>query len=153
MTSWNYVFDIIFSPRALLVIQELGQSKPSDRQWLRNDSEMGFIFYCWYLNLHLGTLETSKSTNFSGRINNSHVVSELIYALSNLLVLFNDRIIKQIRQRELPASGDKLKLWLTTVEYAEVFFELSAKKLWGESGKWLVIVAVQIFKYVDIFTY
>lgn len=41
-----------------------------------------------------------------------------------------------------------MKLWLTVVEYSEVFFELSAQKVWGAAGKWRVIVAVQIFKYV-----
>lgn len=67
------------------------------------------------------------------------------------MVLFNDRIINQVRQIELPSSGDRLKLWLTVIEYCEVFCELSAKKLWGNRGKWLVIVAIQIFKYVTVY--
>lgn len=53
-----------------------------------------------------------------------------------------------MRQIELPSSGDRLKLWLTVIEYCEVFCELSAKKLWGNGGKWLVIVAIQVFKYI-----
>lgn len=81
-----------------------------------------------------------------GRINNSHIVSELVYSLSNLLVLFNDKIIKQLRQIECPGSGDRLKLWLCVIEYSEVFLELSANKLWGKTGRWLIIVAVQVFK-------
>ncbi|KAL3267311.1 hypothetical protein HHI36_011442 [Cryptolaemus montrouzieri] len=42
--------------------------------------------------------------------------------------------------------GKKLKLCLTVIEYAEVFLELSASKLWGENGRWLVIFALQVFK-------
>lgn len=85
---------------------------------------------------------------FLGRINNSTIVSELVYSLSNLLVLFNDRIICKAQKLEVPGSGDTLKLWLTVLDYSEVFFELSAKKLWGEAGKWVVIVVLQMFKYV-----
>ncbi|RZC41981.1 peroxisomal membrane protein PEX16, partial [Asbolus verrucosus] len=83
------------------------------------------------------------------KINSSHVLSELVYCLSNLLVLFNDRIINNVRQLELPSSGDTLKLWLTVVEYCEVLFELSAQKVWGNTGKWLLIVAVQVFKCIS----
>lgn len=86
------------------------------------------------------------SLNILGRINNSTVVSELVYCLSNLLVLFNDRVICKAKKLEIPGSGDKLKLWLTVLEYSEVFFELSAKKLWGETGKWIIVVVLQIFK-------
>ncbi|EFA02007.1 peroxisomal membrane protein PEX16 [Tribolium castaneum] len=84
----------------------------------------------------------------AGKINSSHVLSELVYCLSNLLVLLNDRIINNVRQIELPSSGDTLKLWLTVVEYCEVLFELSAQKIWGSVGKWLVVVGVQVFKCV-----
>jgi hypothetical protein len=69
-----------------------------------------------------------------------------VYCLSNLLVFFNDRIITNLRQLEVPGSGDTLKSWLTVVEYCEVLFELSAQKIWGNVGKWLVIIGVQVFK-------
>ncbi|KAJ3659141.1 hypothetical protein Zmor_010846 [Zophobas morio] len=85
----------------------------------------------------------------AGKINSSHVLSELVYCLSNLLVLLNDRIINNAKQLEIPGSGDTLKLWLTVVEYCEVLFELSAQKIWGNRGKWLIIVGVQIFKCVS----
>ncbi|GFG34158.1 hypothetical protein Cfor_08149, partial [Coptotermes formosanus] len=80
------------------------------------------------------------------RINTSNVLSELVYSLSNLLVLFNDHIIHNTRRREAVGSGEKLKMWLTVLDYSEVFIEVSARRLWGEKGKWLIVVAVQIFK-------
>lgn len=73
-------------------------------------------------------------------------MSELVYCLSNLLVLFNDTIIKKAGTFHINDSVEKIKLWVTVVEYSEVFLELSAKKLWGTPGRWLVIVSIQIFK-------
>ncbi|XP_017778573.1 PREDICTED: peroxisomal membrane protein PEX16 [Nicrophorus vespilloides] len=84
----------------------------------------------------------------AGRINNSHILSELVYCLSNLLVLFNDRLISDAQKLEIPSSGDQLKLWLTVLEYCEVFLELSVKKLWGTSAKWILVVSVQLFKCI-----
>ncbi|CAH0560429.1 unnamed protein product [Brassicogethes aeneus] len=101
---------------------------------------------------HLNDYEiTAKWLSYfiAGRINNSHVVSELVYCLSNLLVFFNDSILNKAKHINLPSSGDTIKVWLTIVEYSEVFFELSAMKLWGKAGKWLVIVAVQVFKCIS----
>ncbi|XP_018563726.1 peroxisomal membrane protein PEX16 [Anoplophora glabripennis] len=100
----------------------------------------------------LGDWETSAkwiSYFIAGRINNSHVVSELVYCLSNLLVMFNDIIIKKnYCQMHSTNSAEKLKLWLTIIEYSEVFCELSAKKLWGVTGKWIIIVCIQVFKCI-----
>jgi peroxin-16 len=85
---------------------------------------------------------------FAGRINTSNVLSELVYSLSNLLVLFNDQIIHNTRRQEAVGSGEKLKTWLTVLDYSEVFIEVSAGRLWGEKGKWLIIVVLQIVKCV-----
>ncbi|XP_020706267.2 peroxisomal membrane protein PEX16 [Athalia rosae] len=84
----------------------------------------------------------------AGRINNSTLMSELVYSMSNLLVLFNDRLINAKTQieTELSESHSKIRIWLTVLEYSEVLLEISATKLWGETGKWLIIVLLQAFK-------
>ncbi|XP_026289457.1 peroxisomal membrane protein PEX16 [Frankliniella occidentalis] len=85
---------------------------------------------------------------FAGRIQNSSVITELVYSMSNLLVLFNDCIINESR-RTLPlTSGSTLKTWLTVLEYAEVFLEITAKSVWGEKGRWILIGLVQAFKCI-----
>lgn len=61
-------------------------------------------------------------------------------------MLFNDRIISNTRKLNIPQSGDQLKVYLTVIEYSEVFFELSIKKLWGEQGRWILVTCIQVFK-------
>ncbi|CAG9819775.1 unnamed protein product [Phaedon cochleariae] len=100
----------------------------------------------------LGDWENSAkwiSYFIAGRINNSHVVSELVYCLSNLLVFFNDQIIKNTHHIHSRGTVEKIKLWLTVIEYSEVFCELSASKLWGATGKWMIIICIQVFKCIS----
>lgn len=88
-----------------------------------------------------------------GRISNSNVLSEFVYTLSNILVFYNDRIIEKARGANENAvlrlqSGlcYRLKVTLTTLEYCEVFIEISARRMFGQTGKWLVITLIQVFK-------
>lgn len=93
----------------------------------------------------------------AGKINKSSAVSEAVYSLSNLLVFFNDRIIERANRGAVAAvsSGPDssqlaryIKTVLTTLEYCEVFIELTAKKVWGSRGRWFFIVLVQTIKCI-----
>ncbi|MED6239301.1 peroxisomal biogenesis factor 16 [Girardinichthys multiradiatus] len=86
----------------------------------------------------------------AGRFADSHEISELVYSASNLLVLFNDSILRKGLRCSLsvPLSQQRLLTWLSVLEYVEVFLEIGAGKLWGEAGRWLVIGLIQMFKAV-----
>lgn len=101
-------------------------------------------------------------------MSSSPVVSELTYSLSNLLVLFNDQLIaKSLRLASKPSHSGypsshscrlqsrlrqrnkhRLRLLLTTLEYCEVFIEMSAGQLWGERGRWFFVCCVQLAKCI-----
>ncbi|XP_058802849.1 peroxisomal membrane protein PEX16 [Phymastichus coffea] len=84
----------------------------------------------------------------AGRLNSSTLASEFVYSLPNLMVLFNDQIIKSNRNIEtnLPSIQSKIKIWLTVIDYTEALFEVSAKKVWGEAGRWFIISLIQLLK-------
>ncbi|KAJ8247699.1 hypothetical protein GJAV_G00249300 [Gymnothorax javanicus] len=86
----------------------------------------------------------------AGRFSDSHELSALVYSASNLLVLLNDGILRRGQCRVLPVSLSEQKLltWLSVLEYLEVFIEMGASRLWGEVGRWLVIVLIQISKAI-----
>uniref|UniRef100_T1GAQ5 Peroxisomal membrane protein PEX16 n=1 Tax=Megaselia scalaris TaxID=36166 RepID=T1GAQ5_MEGSC len=99
----------------------------------------------------ISDLETTAkwiSYFIAGRISDSSVTSELVYALSNMLVFCNDRIIEnsQNPKAEVNPTAQKIKVMLTTLEYTEVFIEIGSRRLWGKKARWYFIVAIQIIK-------
>ncbi|KAL6113667.1 pex16 [Pungitius sinensis] len=86
----------------------------------------------------------------AGRFAESHEISELVYSASNLLVLFNDSILRRgLRcSFSVSVSQQRLLTWLSVLEHVEVFLEMGAFRLWGDAGRWLVIGLIQIFKAV-----
>lgn len=40
----------------------------------------------------------------------------------------------------------KLLTWLSVLECMEVFAEMGAAKVWGETGRWAIIVLIQLAK-------
>ncbi|KAK0159720.1 hypothetical protein PV327_010805 [Microctonus hyperodae] len=86
----------------------------------------------------------------AGRFTHSSFISELIYSLPNLFILINDCLIYNEKYVHLNLSQykSKLKIWLTIIEYIEALIEISAKKLWGDTGKWMIIFVVQAFKAI-----
>ncbi|XP_052638049.1 peroxisomal biogenesis factor 16 isoform X2 [Harpia harpyja] len=84
-----------------------------------------------------------------GRFSDSHALSELVYSASNLLVLLNDWILRKELQRSLPVSlpQQKLLTWLSVLECVEVFAEMGTARVWGEMGRWTIIVLIQLAKH------
>ncbi|XP_072320846.1 peroxisomal biogenesis factor 16 isoform X2 [Eucyclogobius newberryi] len=73
-----------------------------------------------------------------------------VYSVSNLLVLFNDSILRKRLRSSFPVclSQQRLRTWLSVLESVEVFLEMGACKVGGEVGRWVVIGLVQIVKAV-----
>lgn len=86
----------------------------------------------------------------AGRISKSSIGTELIYTLSNLLILFNDKIIEKAHEANsiVEKSGYRLKVILTTLEYCEVLLETTARRVYGEKVRWIVIVTIQTIKAI-----
>uniref|UniRef100_A0A8C5UAI8 Peroxisomal membrane protein PEX16 n=1 Tax=Malurus cyaneus samueli TaxID=2593467 RepID=A0A8C5UAI8_9PASS len=91
-----------------------------------------------------------RSPLFAGRFSDSHALSELVYSASNLLVLLNDWILRKDLQQSLPVSlpQQKLLTWLSVLECVEVFAEMGTARVWGEMGRWTIIVLIQLAKAI-----
>uniref|UniRef100_A0A8C0H472 Peroxisomal membrane protein PEX16 n=1 Tax=Chelonoidis abingdonii TaxID=106734 RepID=A0A8C0H472_CHEAB len=73
-----------------------------------------------------------------------------LYSAANLLVLLNDWILRKELQRTLLVSlpQQKLLTWLSVLECVEVFAEMGAAKVWGEMGRWTIIILIQLAKAI-----
>lgn len=94
------------------------------------------------------TVATWSSYLLVGKINKSPTVSELVYSISKLVSLFNDRLIREAYDNDIQYYGlrDQIKVCLTVIHYSEVFVELVVKNRWGMRGKWTVTTMLQVFK-------
>ena len=84
-----------------------------------------------------------------GRFGASEALAELVFSASQLLTLFNDDIFrggKVTCDENSSSKRNPVLLWLTVVEYLEVFIELGSLRLWGEIGKWIIVLILQIAK-------
>ncbi|GFN86742.1 peroxisomal membrane protein pex16-like [Plakobranchus ocellatus] len=86
----------------------------------------------------------------AGRFEDSTILSELLYSASNLLVLFNDTIIKKASGilPKVPTSQERLKNVITVLEHVGVFVEVSAERMYGEFGRWVAIAILQFAKCI-----
>ncbi|KOB64345.1 Peroxin 16 [Operophtera brumata] len=94
------------------------------------------------------TVSTWSSYFIAGKINKSPVVSELVYSISKLVSLYNDRLIREAYGSEANYYGlrEQIKVWLTVIHYSEVFVELIIKSRWGMKGKWTAATILQLLK-------
>lgn len=93
------------------------------------------------------TLAKWSSYFVAGKLNKSAAVSELIYSLSNLFVLYNDTLIlKSQAEYGLDQQKENLKYWMTVLHFSEVFVEMSARSRWGTRGKWSAVALLQLVK-------
>lgn len=117
---------------------------------------MAFVYSRWYVVVGRGEIAfqrwiSSILYDFTGNTTGSALVSELIYGFSNSLVLLNDCIIQSCQSGGNSTCNEskfKLKFTLTILENMEVFIEMSAKKMWGERGRWVFITIVQMMKCI-----
>lgn len=115
--------------------------------------ELYFIYKKWVITnpnmvTDVETVLTWSSYFIAGKINKSPIVSELVYSLSKLLSLLNDRLIREAYGTEIQnySFRETVKLWLTVIHYSEVFVELVVKNRWGMKGKWTAAASLQLFK-------
>ena len=84
-----------------------------------------------------------------GRFGASEALAELVFSASQLLTLFNDDIFREGKitcGENASSKRNPVLLWLTVMEYLEVFIELGSLLLWGEIGRWIIVVVLQIAK-------
>merc|ERR1711962_246225 len=65
--------------------------------------------------------------------------------------MFNDLLLKGNLPQLCHYQGNQLKIILTVIEYVEVLAEVAAVQLWGEAGRWAIVIVLQIVKAVGRF--
>ncbi|KAL7641070.1 UNVERIFIED_CONTAM: hypothetical protein RMT77_008207 [Armadillidium vulgare] len=84
----------------------------------------------------------------AGRLQNSALLCEIVYAASRLFELFNHYIVCRKRPHLSLEEFNRLTVLLTVLEYVEVLVEVSAAQMWGEKGRWAVVSVIQLMKAI-----
>ena len=109
----------------------------------------GMLLHDPAISTRLEALLRVSSYVIPGRFVASKELGELLYGLSNLVALLHDYIFRcNLPLPDYPGGEDekRLLLYLSVIESIEVFLEMAAQSLWGEIGKWLIVVVVQFSK-------
>jgi len=100
---------------------------------------------------HLESLTRMTSYLIAGRVKKSPEFSEFLYSATNIIVFINDQILLNASSPQTGISQtvlEKCRLFFTVLEYLQVFLEISATKLWGAQGKWMIITIIQTMKFL-----
>lgn len=82
------------------------------------------------------------------KIDETNVLSELLFSLSKVLEFSNEVVLGNYVLIIKGESKGLLTGWLNILECIEVFLELAAGHRYGEKGKWIVIACIQITKVI-----
>lgn len=86
----------------------------------------------------------------SGKLTDNKIISEGLFSLSNLLVLFNDELIRRKLNANQPQICNKteenVKLFLTILDDVEVLIEFTSERILGRKKKFIVIFLIQAVK-------
>jgi peroxin-16 len=92
----------------------------------------------------------NSKKSITGKLTDNNIISEGLFSLSNLLVLFNDQLIRRKLNRNQPFIGskteDNVKLFLTILEDVEVLIEFTSEKILGKKKKFIIIFFIQAVK-------
>ncbi|XP_037793179.1 peroxisomal membrane protein PEX16-like [Penaeus monodon] len=110
----------------------------------------------WVMNNPQGASEMESVVKWgsyflAGRFKNSTLLCEIVYSGSRLFEMFNDFLVRGTLPKLTSKQGDKLKVFLTILEYVEVLVEVAAVQLWGEMGRWAVVAIIQLTKCIGRF--
>lgn len=87
----------------------------------------------------------------TGKVTDNSIVTEGLFTLSNLIVLFNDQVIRRELLKGEPQDAisdteESIKLFLTVLENVEVLIEITSKKILGNAKKFIIIFIIQAVK-------
>jgi hypothetical protein len=80
-------------------------------------------------------------------MSDSSIISEGMFTLTHLVVLFNDQVIRShVNKQAKYDTEEKMKIFLSVVSSLEVFLEVVSKEVLGNSRKFIIITIIQIVK-------